>query len=1155
MKCLPALLLLFIISLISTVGDAQAQNGSFQDPIAYTGHGAIFGHDGKEIKPTPEFLAETQAAYIEALLGRVDPKTQEGFEQYREAAYGAAKASAATDRDLQYYQFRANARLLRFLAGRTEAGNKIPIHAGALNRLIDEVLFPAESPSALPRALEDMIDAIPEPQASGSTVLFSTFNAGQAYIDECAANGVPIPPNWGSSQWSHVGNLTDAQEFISGGAEARVYKYKSTGLEGTCIALPRFMGNGSGDIALLGIICLGKQTSKACFWDNQMNNQTFTIGASESKPLSAFGGGAELAKTDEFGQTAGGVCTSCHAGENPYVMHPSTALSQGSLGDVILQADNWYDPLVHPDWPQNAGPSVAVPAIAGIGECTGCHNQTGAGPNLRGGRFPQLSNALAGYCGTILRLAVARTMPVGAPGSSQTSSHVNAMLDLCDSVATPMLRIETALIDYGEVEMGFSFAKALALHNDGNANLTVSVTRTTPSGDPNLAHWDEVNELATVTIAPGDPPVVLRQVYEPQAVGMHTIELEVVNGDAAAPATTVLLTGEGILPRPIDTLLVLDRSGSMDELAGDRTKIEAMRNAVMLYTDLLRPGAGDQLGFVKYNKNNSVYMPMTTISGGVQNAIEVSELSGAAIIDLSRLKPDGRTGIGGAMLTGAAEVGGPFADRGSVMVVLTDGKENEDPSIADAIADIQANDPHIQMYSVGLGFDIEPTKLQNITNMGPEGYHQVVNAQRDETLFDLETFYFKIFASATNMDMVTDPTHVINLTSLTPVVVDRARVISSDRNATFVVLDDPQMRSLYSLRFIAPNGVILSAGSTVGGIPIHERTRNTYRIFRIVFPDQSQASTYVGDWTVELVPRGSWNPAVGKKLAAASRFGYGGVMHPAQGRVPIGFAGAVSSDYHLEAGITPNNYLPGAEIRLDAALTDRGWPAPDGTVTVTITRPDLSVRTVTLHDDGLHRDGAAGDAAWANYFAETGIQGVYKVLFRSVGRNERGELAPRLVLRYVTLQRPEPPLIDPGDGPGDGGGGCDACEGDAAAYLIGSYDLRHDSRTLIKVLNPTAAPLELVISLFDHLGQPLQCVRDKIGPNALREFDIRRLEPRVPHGVIKIVSFAPGSNTPTLGIVGDQIRIASGGLSETALHPVSRRILAKDLKRILATCH
>ena len=84
---------------------------------------------------------------------------------------------------------------------------------------------------------------------------------------------------------------------------------------------------------------------------------------------------------------------------------------------------------------------------------------------------------------------------------------------------------------------------------------------------------------------------MLRQTYTPQDLNSHTIALEVTSNDPAAPATQITLTGSGATPQPIDSLLVLDRSGSMSDLAGDRTKIEAMRDAVMLYTDLLRPRA------------------------------------------------------------------------------------------------------------------------------------------------------------------------------------------------------------------------------------------------------------------------------------------------------------------------------------------------------------------------------------------------------------------------------------------------------------------------------------------------------------------------------------------------------------------------------------
>jgi hypothetical protein len=109
---------------------------------------------------------------------------------------------------------------------------------------------------------------------------------------------------------------------------------------------------------------------------------------------------------------------------------------------------------------------------------------------------------------------------------------------------------------------------------------------------------------------------------------------------------------------------------------------------------------------------------------------------------------------------------------------------------------IQAANANLQMYSVGLGSNIEATKLQSITNMGTEGYHQVSDSLTGESVYDLENFYFKIFSNATGMDLVVDPTHVVNLLNPNPIIIDSATIISSDRSDP--VLDDPVLRAFYT---------------------------------------------------------------------------------------------------------------------------------------------------------------------------------------------------------------------------------------------------------------------------------------------------------------------------------------------------------------------
>lgn len=986
-----------------------SQSAYSQEPIAFIGHGSMFDSDGNEIGITEAFIEQSQEYYLGELYQAADDDKKALFDRQK------AKLLQGSQWDKQS-QMIANAALIDWLIREVNPENA-HILQGKNNLLQHYLRKQLTGPDTgkvfiVPDRLQGLIEQSAskssiEPEARG----FSTMLSGQDYIDECAASGVPIPPGWGDSRWQSRGSLTDAQEFIGNPpmreTEARVFTYETQAPEGACIALPRVNNNGQGNtIELLGIICMGKATSKACFWDNQQNDLSFDIPLGTSVPLSNFAGGADLLG----GQ--GGVCTNCHAGENAFVIHPGTPL------DLSIMPDDWYDPLVHPSWPQNAGPTNILGSSTGPGQCTSCHSKTGGA-----GRFPKISTKLNApprpnvppvnqYCAAILNNAVTRTMPTGNPGDPAYSAHVTSLQSLCNATPTPVLRVNT-VIDYKDVELGFAFKKALAIHNDGDAALTVSVSTITPSTNPNRTHWSQLNNSGAIIINPGDDPLILPQIFEPKAPGTHTIQMRVTSNDPTTATQDITLTGKGTTPIPLDTVLVLDRSGSMRDPAGDRIKVQAMRDAAMLYTDLLREnvggtGSGDKLGLVKYNGQNSTYLNFDLITEARKNNIEANELSGPALVDLTKLKPDGRTGIGGAMQRAASTLGGPLTNRKQVMVVLTDGKENESPFINNVIGGIQSDNNRLQMYSVGLGFNIEPTKLQNITNMGTEGYHQVSSSLSGENLFDLETFYFKIFSNATGMDLVVDPTHVVNLLTPDPIIIDSATIISSDRSANFLVLDDPVLRTFYDLEFITPSGAVITPGTTIGGTAIQEMSRHTYKIYRVVFPDVSQANTYVGDWQLRLTPNGSWNKGAIKEALAGSEVQYSAYITPHTGLVPVGFAAAVASNYKLQVQVLPSHYLPGAQITLTGSLSDRGWPATEGQVHVTVTAPDGTNSTITLLDDGNNADANNADGTWTNRFIQTGLPGVYKFYFQSTGYNERGELAPREATRYVTLMQAEP---------------------------------------------------------------------------------------------------------------------------------------------------
>jgi hypothetical protein len=254
-----------------------------------------------------------------------------------------------------------------------------------------------------------------------------TTNSGQPYVNECAAAGVPTPPPWNyedawhgrpTSQWIKAGQL-NTNLAGSPGQTTEVF-YFSNAL-GTCVALPRstFPAGQTPEmgpptvINLLGVICQGITTGKACFWDNSGVSPLTTLQFGDGPATTHFIGGADLAQRAD-------VCSDCHRGENVFLIHPATP-----LGQVINRMPTtWHDPIVPAGWPENPGP---FPFAAGrTDSCLQCHNGPAAG------RFPQVSNQTLSYCG-IMEQTFGLTMPVGDLGSPP-SAH-EPFLDLRDACA------------------------------------------------------------------------------------------------------------------------------------------------------------------------------------------------------------------------------------------------------------------------------------------------------------------------------------------------------------------------------------------------------------------------------------------------------------------------------------------------------------------------------------------------------------------------------------------------------------------------------------------------------------------------------------------------------------------------------------------------
>jgi hypothetical protein len=415
-----------------------AQPAQAEEPIAYIGHGAFFDRKGNGIEMTQAFVEKAQAWYRANLLADLDERQKREFAVFEKSLYAGVEMKGQTRLVVQN-------RELEWLLANSPKHKDDDRMLGKLHALGYALMWRLPEPGQKPGERREEFKLDPgllskleskqfQPDG-GIQVRSATTNLGQAYINECMAAGVPIPPTInvmdpaGLAGWKSQGFIPIPEQFIgqeSGPSPAEVRTYQSTSPAGMCYALPRYTDTTKTTVGLDGVICLS-QTSKACFWDNQMSRSRFFFPAGTQIPI-----GVPNTTIDPMGRYqaggfellggSGGVCTDCHAGENPYITHPKSDLGGGVLWESLRLVQglptfspNRYDPLVAAAWPQNQL-SQAAPTVPAA--CDSCHFKGDAG------RFPHLSNELTGYCGTILTKAFLQTMPppppAGNPGTQST---------------------------------------------------------------------------------------------------------------------------------------------------------------------------------------------------------------------------------------------------------------------------------------------------------------------------------------------------------------------------------------------------------------------------------------------------------------------------------------------------------------------------------------------------------------------------------------------------------------------------------------------------------------------------------------------------------------------------------------------------------------
>lgn len=455
-------------------------------------------------------------------------------------------------------------------------------------------------------------------------------------------------------------------------------------------------------------------------------------------------------------------------------------------------------------------------------------------------------------------------------------------------------------------------------------------------------------------------------------------------GDSASGSVTVRCVETGqtwiinivasTIARPRSAVaLVLDRSGSMNEDAGDGvSKVQKLREAGNAFISIMLPGDG--IGLVRFNEAAQRLMEIQDVGaapGGAGRTTAIGHISG------SDIDPGGATSIGDGVVNGKQMLDDAQASAippydVTAMVVLTDGMWNRPPSLASISGSITAN-----TYAVGLGLpsNISIPALTTLCQ-GHNGYLLLTGALSTDQSMRLSKYMLQILAGVTNAQIAADPRGVLDTTSEHRIPF---WICEADYGMDLIVLSPvPQV---IDFQLETPDGSRITPASGPGGANsqfVLSRYASYYRCALPVLPANAGGS-HDGLWYAVLK---LGRPATGYSSFDRRQEYNAAYYDPKRAVLPYEFVAHAYSSLTFTAYLTQASFELGAVVHLTAALREYDAPLLGGAkVWAEILRPDGVTDLVTLGSD-------SGDQFVAAY--DLRLSGVYSIRVRARGETMRG---------------------------------------------------------------------------------------------------------------------------------------------------------------------
>lgn len=298
------------------------------------------------------------------------------------------------------------------------------------------------------------------------------------------------------------------------------------------------------------------------------------------------------------------------------------------------------------------------------------------------------------------------------------------------------------------------------------------------------------------------------------------------------------------LPEPVDIVLVMDRSGSMNgPSAVTGSKLMALQSAASLFADQIAMDSVHRLGLVQFNTAVVPFVAPDIFPFGTVTPGNV----GAANNAINSIGAGGGTNILDGLQQGVTDLDVPSPSPRSVAVLFTDGRHNSPSVLDDATLQseletrINAVSSSMELYSIGFGSSTSSAPLSAAANANG-GWHV------DEVDSLSMAKNFSLVAAAVMDDVtLTDPVFTLKPGQQEKLEV---AVSAADSDLTFIVHWDEFDPGRIQTRIVTADG---SCELDLFGSGIKRAVGINYLVVRVELPHAcASGPAHGGNWQVQV---------------------------------------------------------------------------------------------------------------------------------------------------------------------------------------------------------------------------------------------------------------------------------------------------------------